>query len=192
MSNNFQKISQALQFMAIAHDGQYRKNSGHPYIVHTIAVASIVEKYYPLDFNSTVYIAALLHDTIEDTDVTYTAIIEKFGSYVANVVKGCTKIEKDPSLNRQQRTELNKERWANSSLPIRIIKVADMIDNLSDVHELDKDFALMYLKEKHELLYAIKHGVSEEMVEEARLTIERGYAKLMYNALFDGLYFRLF
>ena len=83
------KIRDAAHFAIEAHHGQKRA-SGEDYVNHTFAVAAIVHE---LGLDTDVVIAALLHDTVEDTPVTLTQIEKKFGADVASLVDGVTKME---------------------------------------------------------------------------------------------------
>ncbi len=82
-------IAKATEFAISAHEGQKRA-SGEDYVNHTFAVAAIVHE---LGLDSDVVIAALLHDTVEDTPVTLEQISNEFGQDVANIVNGVTKME---------------------------------------------------------------------------------------------------
>lgn len=84
-----QRIEQAAYYAIEAHSGQKRA-SGEDYVNHTFAVAAIVHE---LGLDSDVVIAALLHDTVEDTPVTLDQLRNKFGLDVANLVNGVTKME---------------------------------------------------------------------------------------------------
>ncbi|WP_425505071.1 RelA/SpoT family protein [Sulfurimonas indica] len=82
-------LKQALDFSIEAHKEQFRK-SGEPYIVHPILVASIVAA---LTNDESMAISALLHDVVEDTNISILEIEEKFGKDVAHLVSGLTKID---------------------------------------------------------------------------------------------------
>jgi len=82
-------IEKALTFAKEAHDGQIRK-SGEPYIVHPVLVASLVAG---ITGDAAMVIAALLHDVVEDTDITIERVSEDYGSDVAHLVEGMTKID---------------------------------------------------------------------------------------------------
>jgi len=82
------KINQALEFAIEAHKEQFRK-SGEPYIVHPILVSAITA-YFSND--ESMVIAALLHDVVEDTEISLDTISNKFGKDVAHIVDGLTKI----------------------------------------------------------------------------------------------------
>jgi len=82
-------IEKALTFAKEAHEGQIRK-SGEPYIVHPVLVASLVAG---ITGDAAMVIAALLHDVVEDTDITIERVSEDYGSDVAHLVEGMTKID---------------------------------------------------------------------------------------------------
>ena len=84
-----EKLKEALDFSAKAHENQFRK-SGEPYIIHPILVASIVAT---ITNDEAMAIAALLHDIVEDTDTSVDEITERFGPDVAHLVEGLTKID---------------------------------------------------------------------------------------------------
>ena len=83
-------VRNAFEFAAEAHSGQMRK-SGEPYITHPVGVADIVAS---LKLDELSLCAALLHDTVEDTDVTLEDIETRFGAEVAALVDGVTKLGK--------------------------------------------------------------------------------------------------
>ena len=85
---NIKKIRAAYECAAKAHEGQKRRN-GEPYIIHPVAVAEIVVEM-GLDTDS--ICAALLHDCIEDTEFGYKEIENKFGTPVAELVDGVTRL----------------------------------------------------------------------------------------------------
>jgi GTP pyrophosphokinase len=89
-------IQRAYHFAAAAHDGQKRA-SGEPYITHCVAVAGILSE---LKVPPTIVVAGLLHDTVEDTDVTLDDIRETFGDEVSRLVDGVTKLTNLPRINR--------------------------------------------------------------------------------------------
>ena len=91
LNNNKDKalIRQAFEMAADAHKTMRRK-SGEPYILHPLAVANICVEEIGLGVRST--ICALLHDTVEDTDITLEDIQRAFGNEIARIVDGLTKI----------------------------------------------------------------------------------------------------
>ena len=89
-SVNEAEVSRAFEVARDAHEGQLRK-SGEPYITHPVAVAEILAH---LGLNPATIIAALLHDTVEDTQYSSTQLRQDFGDEIANLVDGVTKLDK--------------------------------------------------------------------------------------------------
>ena len=107
-------IRNAFEMAAEAHKSMRRK-SGEPYILHPLAVARICVEEIGLGIRST--ICSLLHDTVEDTDVTLEDIQRDFGTEIAKIVDGLTKISNVIDVNASQRghTLLQKPRLSSSS-----------------------------------------------------------------------------
>ena len=139
-----ERISLAYDFAAKAHDGQARK-SGEPYISHPLAVAKIVIEW-GLDEESV--IAALLHDTVEDTEVTIENIEHIFGTKVSELVQGLTKLAMidslpgpgDTSLRREASKENLRKLLLATSKDYRtlLIKLADRLHNLRTLKYLSE------------------------------------------------------
>ena len=120
----------AIAYAMNAHEGQYRKGSGLPYVTHPIAAYSLVQQFKESHNLDIICAAALLHDTIEDCDVTYTNISEEFGYQVAELVQEVTN---DSHLIKVYGKEeyMNHKLKGMSSYAL-VIKIADMIANVSD------------------------------------------------------------
>ena len=142
------RIQHATVFATQAHAGQKRKYTGDDYIVHPIAVAKLVADNGGTENQ---IMAALLHDTIEDTGVTYGDVRRAFGKEVAGLVLELTDeftTEMYPDDNRAQRKAWENARLADVSIEAKLIKLCDMIDNTSSIVEHDPGFAKVYLGEK--------------------------------------------
>ena len=85
---NSESLNKAYSFAVEAHQNQ-KRDEGVPYIIHPVAVAKILTE---LKLDSATITTGLLHDTIEDTNVTYEKVKKEFGEEVANLVEGVTKI----------------------------------------------------------------------------------------------------
>jgi GTP pyrophosphokinase len=92
------EIQRAYTVAEASHEGQ-KRISGEDFIEHPIAVASVLAD---LHLDTTTIVAALLHDTVEDTDITLEAIEEDFGAEVARIVDGLTKLERIELKSREQ------------------------------------------------------------------------------------------
>ena len=97
-NSDIEKIKKAYNYADQAHDGQLR-NSGEEYIIHPIAVATILAE---LNMDDDTIIAGLLHDVLEDTDVTYEQMTEEFGEDVTKLVDGVTKLKKIKYKSKQE------------------------------------------------------------------------------------------
>ena len=123
------EIDKAFRVAREAHKAQLRY-SGQPYIIHPIAVSNIL---LDLGMDAQSVEAALLHDTVEDTDITLDYIKHEFGDDVAALVDGVTKLGKVPLSNReeQQAENIRKMLLAMShDIRVIIIKLADRIHNM--------------------------------------------------------------
>jgi len=138
-----------------AHAGQKRKGTGRPYIEHPARVAARVLTRN--DATDTVVMAALLHDVLEDSDLTYEALAASVGENVATIVGELTNLytkEHSPELNRAHRKQAEFLRLRHTSHEAKIIKMLDRIDNLRDEGS-DPDFAKLYAEESADLAEAI-------------------------------------
>lgn len=122
-------ILQALRFSANKHRNQRRKDNNSPYINHPIDVAEVlmtVGGVRELD----VIVAAILHDTIEDTDTLPQEIEDLFGNPVLSLV---LEVTDDKSLPKKMRKQLQVDNAPHKSLGAKQIKIADKISNLRDI-----------------------------------------------------------
>lgn len=123
------RIYDAYECASHAHSGQTRKD-GSAYVTHTIAAAQICVEM-GLDEDS--IIAALLHDTIEDTDLTYEIIQKRFGTTVADLVEGVTKLTRVQYTSKEdeQMENMRKMLMAMSrDIRVILIKIADRLHNM--------------------------------------------------------------
>ena len=126
-------IESAFYFAYNAHKGQFRK-SKEPYITHAIAVAKILAEE---KFDAASIITALLHDTLEDTVVSYYDIKAHFGDEIARIVEGVTKLNKveSYSFHTQQVENFRKLLLAISEdIRVLIVKLADRMHNMQTLH----------------------------------------------------------
>ena len=130
----------AVAFAAEKHRDQRRKDHrSSPYINHPIALAHVLA-FEANEVDEVVLIAAVLHDTIEDTGATATELAERFGSEVAEIVK---EITDDKKLPPERRKQFQIEHAPHLSSRARLVKLADKICNLRDVaHNPPKDWSL--------------------------------------------------
>lgn len=123
---DFDLIQRAFLVAERSHDGQKRK-SGDPYITHPVAVATILAE---LGMTDTTLAAALLHDTVEDTEYTLKALRSEFGAEVAMLVDGVTKLDKVTFGDAAQAETVRKMVVAMAKdVRVLVIKLADRLHN---------------------------------------------------------------
>ena len=131
-------LRNAFEMAAEAHKTMRRK-SGEPYILHPLAVAKICVEEIGLGIRST--ICALLHDTVEDTDVTLEDINREFGSEIAKIVDGLTKIATVMDANTSQQAENFKKILLTLTDDPRVIliKLADRLHNMRTMDSMKRE-----------------------------------------------------
>ena len=143
----------ALLFAIERHHGQMRKASAIPYVVHPVRVMQLaVEAAAALGLGEQVAgvieLAALLHDTIEDTDTTPEEVRERFGDRVLEVVLELTQ---DMSAPKAVRRQAMIEHCGSMSLEARVVKLADRLDNMRGIEIFDEAFITRYCAEAKEM-----------------------------------------
>jgi GTP pyrophosphokinase len=128
-------IRSAWAFSIQKHEGQ-RRASGEAYIGHPLEVAQVLAE---LKMDATAIAAGLLHDAVEDTDVTATEIGRRFGEQVAHIVEGVTKLDKIKFANREDHQAENIRKMLLAmvtDLRVVIIKLADRLHNMRTLEHL--------------------------------------------------------
>ena len=125
-SSNGADVERAFLIAEKAHEGQFRK-SGERYITHPVAVAQILAE---LGLNSETIIAALLHDTVEDTAYSLKELGHDFGEEIANLVDGVTKLDRLTYGPTAEAETVRKMVVAMSrDIRVLVIKLADRLHN---------------------------------------------------------------
>jgi GTP pyrophosphokinase len=139
-------VRQAFEMAADAHKTMRRK-SGEPYILHPIAVAMICVEEIGLGVRST--ICALLHDTVEDTDITLEDVQREFGTEIGKIVDGLTKISSVMDTNTSQQAENFKKILLTLTDDPRVIliKLADRLHNMRTLDFMKKEKQLKIASE---------------------------------------------
>jgi (p)ppGpp synthase/HD superfamily hydrolase len=121
------QIEEAIEIAAEAHQGQYRKGTDTPYITHPYAVGLILmEAGCP----AAMIVAGILHDTVEDTDLTLESIQERFGEHVADIVDGCSE---NKALRWRARKTERIEALRTASPEVCTVTCADKLHNLRTI-----------------------------------------------------------
>ncbi len=136
--SNSDLIRQAFQYGKEMHSGQYR-HSGEPYFTHPVAVAQILAEQ---QLDDATIITALLHDTIEDTNSTYSEVAQLFSSEVAELVDGVTKLTNlQLSSSETKQAENFRKLFMAMSKDMRVIlvKLADRLHNMRTIRAMRPD-----------------------------------------------------
>jgi len=160
------------------HAGQYRK-SGDPYITHPLAVATILAN---LGMDTTTLVAALLHDTIEDTDYTLDRMREDFGGEVTLLVDGVTKLDKVKLGDAAKAETIRKMVVAMAKDPrVLVIKLADRLHNMRTLTFLPAAKQEQKARETLEILAPLAHRLGMN-------TIKWELEDLSFSTLFPKRY----
>src|SRR6476619_6399149 len=150
-------LVRAYRFSEIAHRGQVR-NSGDPYITHSIAVAKILGD---LQLDSVTVASGLLHDVIEDTKIKLTDVEAEFGKPIADIVDGLTKIAKLPSGGSTQERQVESYRKLLLSIAkdarVIIVKLADRLHNMRTLDYLPPEKRKRIAQETRDLYAPLAH-----------------------------------
>jgi GTP pyrophosphokinase len=144
------------------HRGQRRK-SGDPYITHPLAVATILAE---LGMDTTTLVAALLHDTVEDTDYSLDAIRTDFGTEVALLVDGVTKLDRVKLGDAAKAETIRKMVVAMAKDPrVLVIKLADRLHNMRTLTFLPRPKQEQKAKETLEILAPLAHRLGMNTIK---------------------------
>ena len=157
-------IERAYNFSNKAHSGQLRK-SGDPYIIHPVAVAKILAK---LQQDTSSIVAGLLHDTLEDCDVSKSDVILAFGEDVADLVDGVTKLSK---LEYCTKLEMQAENYRKmlvataQDIRVIVIKLADRLHNMRTLSHMPPHKQQLKSKETMEIFAPLAHRLGVASVK---------------------------
>lgn len=170
--------------MAIgAHAGQKRKSDNFPYIIHPFMVAMILMRY---NFSDTVIAAGLVHDVVEDTDISLKKIREELGNEVAEIVMKVSEKKKDVPWEDRKKTYIEVIR--KNSEEVKAISLADKIHNITNMTEAYREKGEEFWKNfsrgkadqvwfAQELLKMFSEGWTHPMVDEYKTLVE-SFSKL--------------
>jgi GTP diphosphokinase / guanosine-3',5'-bis(diphosphate) 3'-diphosphatase len=155
-------IERAYEVAAQQHAGQVRK-SGDPFITHPLAVTTILAE---LGMNSETLSAALLHDTVEDTDYTLAELRREFGDDVATLVDGVTKLDKVKYGDAAQAETVRKMVVAMSrDIRVLVIKLADRLHNMRTLRYLPREKQEQKSREVLEIFAPLAHRLGMNNVK---------------------------
>lgn len=166
-----EKMLRAARLAVTGHDGQKRKITNVPYVVHPLRVAEIVaDAKLPegVDREECI-LAAILHDTLEDTQIEPETLVKEFGKDVYNIVMELTL---DLGLPRAERIQKMLDRAEKMTAGAKIIKLADRLDNMRDMDGRDRAFIQRYCQEARAIVEAMR-GACPPLESEIEKLIEK-------------------
>jgi GTP pyrophosphokinase len=149
-------IRKAWAFSLSQHEGQKRA-SGEPYIIHPLEVGQVLAE---LKMDSTAIAAGLLHDAVEDTDVTSVELGKRFGDQVAHIVEGVTKLDKIKFANREDHQAENIRKMLLAMVTdvrVVIIKLADRLHNMRTLEHLKPERQQKIARETLDIYAPLAH-----------------------------------
>ena len=173
-----ERVTQALRFAAVAHTGQQVPGTDLPYLLHLTQVMSEVAaalQLEPADDGELSLLCAVLHDCVEDTEVTVEEVASRFGDAVA---AGVAALSKDPSLPKAERMADSLRRIRDEPMAVWKVKLADRITNLQrPPAHWSRDKATRYRHEAQQILDALGDA-SPRLAHRLRTRID-AYGALM-------------
>ncbi len=184
-ASDVERVLVACDYADIAHDGITRK-SGEPYILHPIAVSSILAH---MRLDAETLMAALLHDVIEDTDFNKEDIAEKFGRTVAELVDGVTKLSHSSDKEYNKAASFRKILQATLQDPrVIIIKLADRYHNMTTLGSLRPDKRARIAQETFDIFVPMARIVGmNEMADNLEHLCYQNLDLDMFNNVQDAL-----
>ena len=178
-------VKKAFQFSDAAHLGQYR-HSGEPYITHPVAVAELCATWR-LDAPS--IMAALLHDVIEDTGSTKADLVEKFGTKVAELVEGLTKLDKlEFQSHAEAQAESFRKMFMAMARDVRVIlvKLADRTHNMRTLDAVPMEKRRRVAAETIEIYAPIAHRLGLNIIYRDLQDLSFRYSMPMRFRVIEG------
>ncbi len=155
-ADDLEVVRDAWQFCMQQHEGQKRA-SGEPYIVHPLEVGQVLAE---MKMDSTAIAAGLLHDAVEDTDVTSPEIGRRFGEQVAHIVEGVTKLDKIKFANKEDHQAENIRKMLLAmvtDIRVVLIKMADRLHNMRTLGHLRPDKQARIARETLDIYAPLAH-----------------------------------
>ena len=179
------QVKKVFQFSDAAHLGQYR-HSGEPYITHPVAVAELCATWR-LDAPS--IMAALLHDVIEDTGCTKADLVEKFGSKVAELVEGLTKLDKlEFQSHAEAQAESFRKMFMAMARDVRVIlvKLADRTHNMRTLDAVPMEKRRRVARETIEIYAPVAHRLGLNIIYRDLQDLSFRYSMPMRFRVIEG------
>ena len=153
----YRPLLEAISFAARAHQGQMRKDGRTPYASHVFRVCLIARQILGID-DVSVLTAAVLHDTVEDTTTDFDDLEKEFGKEIAGWVAD---LSKDKRLPEAEREKAYENQLAQAPWQVKICKLADIFDNLTDSVHMSSEKQVRTIRNAHRYLAALKSNLPD-------------------------------
>jgi len=153
----YRSLLEAVAFAARAHRGQVRKDKETPYASHAFRVGLVLRHVFSFD-DPRMLMAAILHDTVEDTTTDHDDLQEQFGPEVANWVAALTK---DKRLPEDEREAAYVAQLVQAPWQVKACKLADVFDNLMDSTHTKPELRARTFRNSHRYLNALEKQLPE-------------------------------
>ena len=180
LAMRLERIQRAMAFASDAHKNQTRKYSGRPYIEHPLAVARMVSRF---EHDENMIIAALLHDTVEDTSIAIKDVRLAFGTDVATLVGDLTDVSCLTDGNRKVRKHKDLCHTAAAQPRAKTVKLMDLVHNSVSIIRHDKDFARVFLEEMDKMLGVLQDASDSR----AWVLAQRVYVRARFRVQLEGV-----
>ena len=175
-------ITRAYDLAEKMHEGQFR-SSGEPYFIHPVAVANILAD---LNMDDETIVAGLLHDVLEDTEVTDEELTEIFGEEITLLVEGVTKLNKIYYKSKQENQAENLRKMVlamSKDIRVIIVKLADRLHNMRTLEYMERTKQIEKATETLEIYAPLAHrlGISTVKWELEDLSLRYLEPKIYYD-----------
>lgn len=174
------RLARALRLAAVAHRAQVRRGSNVPYIEHAVAVAWSLDR---LGFDEDVVIAGLLHDVVEDTDVSLARLDAELGPEVARIVAACSEVKLDAAGNKRPWIDRKRDHLAalaGADMSVQAVILADKWHNLQSI-ECDlrdgKPIWSLFHAEREQVLWYYRATIDQMDRDDPRIEILRAHCR---------------
>jgi guanosine-3',5'-bis(diphosphate) 3'-pyrophosphohydrolase len=164
LQDAYRPLLEAVSFAARAHRHQLRKDNQTPYVSHVFRVCLIVRHVFGID-DPRALMAAVLHDTIEDTNTDFDDLLEQ--CHDAEVARWVATLSKDKRLEEQPREEAYKAGLSAAPWQVKVGKLADIFDNLMDSAHTSPQQRAKTLRRSREYLQALERSGLPEQARRA-------------------------
>jgi guanosine-3',5'-bis(diphosphate) 3'-pyrophosphohydrolase len=158
-------IEKAIDIAVNAHEGQ-KRSSGEDYVCHPLNVAAILVE---LGMDNETIVAAILHDVVEDTQISLDEIVKDFGKDVASLVDGVTKLGKFPFTTKEERQAENVRKMLLAmaqDIRVIIIKLADRLHNMRTIESMPEQKRRDKAKETMDIFAPLAHRLGIQALKE--------------------------